>query len=926
MFFLVFIIQTFFMSPVAVQFTDSTSTTSKENVVSNTMVKYAKLSSTSAIIESNWAFKTAVYISPATSIPNYQVELNLDNNIFNYTRVKSDGSDIRFTNTTGTMLNYWIESWNNTGNSTVWINIPTSGTSLIYMYYANSSAISLSNGTATFPFFDDFLGTSLNPSVWTNETDQYSTLTVGNGVLTLTSHSPNDWTADGYPYGLTGFSDWRIKHGQTYAWVDSGAICYCGRNWQTFVDNSGVNPNATISPSTVIPLSTWTTVDIGIANSIYVTFSNSTNDWVVTGNKTIPSTPYQINLNMKTIYSGPGTGWGSMAYTKQVMGYPGTALRAKINDSAIPGVQGIIQYDWILIRNYTLADSKASLLGNLTPISINGDADFDSQAILNNWQGAGTASSPYLIQNNIIAGYTNSTLISVINTARYFKIKNNKLIGINGSSQIGIYLENVDHALVEDNYITNTSNGIYVNNIGTTSQIIKNTVKDNSGNGIYVYNSYFPHVLNNTVSNNKNIGIYIVYSNYSIIAGNIVSYSGTTGFDFYYSFHSVVDGNSISHNSNYGILNEWPSLNNTFSFNTVSFNSFAGISVSVPGLVESISLIQIANNEIYDNAHAGVYLNNVTNSFVTKNDIYNNQIGMWFQNSKLNEIENNTINSNLEDGLAFNSSSFSNVSLNLISNNNFGITINGSSSTINILGNEIKNNIYHGVAIENSSENTVMYNTFTNNNFGANQAFDDGINNNFDYNAWSDASTTDTNQDYISDIPYAIQGSANNYDNNPLYVPESQAIPLINSPQDINMYLNTSYTVMWTVKALRPANYSIYKNNVLITPATPLVSTSVNLTLFNTDLGRYNLTIVITDVLGRNVSATVWINGLLSNQTPSNPTTPNPTNTVNPINSNSEPASSSKNTIETSDYPFLDIFPYVLCIFIAISIRKKKKS
>jgi len=45
-------------------------------------------------------------------------------------------------------------------------SIPTTGTQL-YLYYGNGTAPSLSDGDATFLFFDDFPGTALDTSKWT---------------------------------------------------------------------------------------------------------------------------------------------------------------------------------------------------------------------------------------------------------------------------------------------------------------------------------------------------------------------------------------------------------------------------------------------------------------------------------------------------------------------------------------------------------------------------------------------------------------------------------------------------------------------------------------------------------------------------------------------------------------------------------------
>ncbi|TXT57828.1 MAG: exported protein of unknown function [Candidatus Thorarchaeota archaeon] len=65
---------------------------------------------------------------------------------------------VRFTDNDGTtLLNYWKASEND-NNATYWVKIDDNldYDTLIYIYYGNSSKESLSNGTATFLFFDDF--------------------------------------------------------------------------------------------------------------------------------------------------------------------------------------------------------------------------------------------------------------------------------------------------------------------------------------------------------------------------------------------------------------------------------------------------------------------------------------------------------------------------------------------------------------------------------------------------------------------------------------------------------------------------------------------------------------------------------------------------------------------------------------------------
>ena len=94
------------------------------------------------------------------------------------TGMRPDFDDIRFTYFNEYIMNevplsYWIEERHTGEEAGVWINvtkIPANGSSLIFLYYGNPLATDESDGDATFIFFDDFLGTSLNRSKWMEPT------------------------------------------------------------------------------------------------------------------------------------------------------------------------------------------------------------------------------------------------------------------------------------------------------------------------------------------------------------------------------------------------------------------------------------------------------------------------------------------------------------------------------------------------------------------------------------------------------------------------------------------------------------------------------------------------------------------------------------------------------------------------------------
>ncbi|MHC1707865.1 MAG: DUF2341 domain-containing protein [Bacteroidales bacterium] len=101
-----------------------------------------------------WQYYRVVSLSPVTPSANLQVEINLAAG--QYTNMNADGSDLRFYDDANTPCNYWIEVWNTSGTSTIWVKVPTSGATALVMYYGNAGASAASSGDNTFDFFDDF--------------------------------------------------------------------------------------------------------------------------------------------------------------------------------------------------------------------------------------------------------------------------------------------------------------------------------------------------------------------------------------------------------------------------------------------------------------------------------------------------------------------------------------------------------------------------------------------------------------------------------------------------------------------------------------------------------------------------------------------------------------------------------------------------
>lgn len=125
----------------------------------------------------SWQYRSPVTATnPGTNtITDIQVNIKLRTSNFDFTKAKSDGSDIFITDSDGTTpLAFWIESWVEGDTASIWTKLPSlpAQGATIYIYYGNSGATSASNGINTFEFFDDFeSGWSVTPQppVWVDK-------------------------------------------------------------------------------------------------------------------------------------------------------------------------------------------------------------------------------------------------------------------------------------------------------------------------------------------------------------------------------------------------------------------------------------------------------------------------------------------------------------------------------------------------------------------------------------------------------------------------------------------------------------------------------------------------------------------------------------------------------------------------------------
>src|SRR3989338_4108034 len=105
-----------------------------------------------------WGYSKNISINSSVNVVDYQVKLEFP--VSEYAgKMNGNGSDLRFFDDNGTALPFYVSDWRGNGTATVWVKVPellVGVPKVITMYYGNPNAESMSNGEATFIFFEIF--------------------------------------------------------------------------------------------------------------------------------------------------------------------------------------------------------------------------------------------------------------------------------------------------------------------------------------------------------------------------------------------------------------------------------------------------------------------------------------------------------------------------------------------------------------------------------------------------------------------------------------------------------------------------------------------------------------------------------------------------------------------------------------------------
>ncbi|MFX1282788.1 MAG: NosD domain-containing protein [Promethearchaeota archaeon] len=395
-------------------------------------------------------------------------------------------------------------------------------------------------------------------------------------------------------------------------------------------------------------------------------------------------------------------------------------------------------------------------------IYIGSDDDFLQMASQMNWDGEGTATNPFLIENLTLHGTEWQRVIDIQGTSVYFIISNCTIIGgeigihllglsngvivdnsISFSTDSGIRLEFIEDSRITQNNIYNCSTGIY---LARSSKIeLRNNVLSNNSYGIQFRNSNRNLIKQNSIFHNK-YGIFIDDSwNNDIIQNNITKnlrhrqfywwWYGGDGITLYSSYSNTIQNNSILENNNNAIQLQ-DSNDNYIRDNTVSVNMENGIDLSY-------SPENFIQGNLIENNRRGINLDRSFNNIIVDNMLTNNGLVITEGESytyKQHDLTNNSINGKplifWEDVSGKIVPEAGEIILLgcqdlLITNQNISYASVGilmySCTNVSVQNNSLSNNIDSGISSSDLRNCTISSNNITNNGYGIEIKYSVGV-------------------------------------------------------------------------------------------------------------------------------------------------------------------------------------------------------
>jgi len=520
-----------------------------------------------AWFNSTWQYRNLLNVSHIDrSVYNASVKVKLNTTNFNYSLANTTGQDIRFALDNGTMLDHYIQSWNSSGESRIWVRMPyleQNTNTTIYIYYGNPEATSISNMTNVFGTglisFWDFDNNVID--VWGQNNG-----TIQSGVDLYNVSSRNETNQSKYfrgnsleqPSGditnLTVGSNTIDLTGQPLVFISS--INYVpnpsteGRHIFTTLQNKGYGiylaPNLTLGKVGVgekqsgvdIISNSWQNIGVKLSNDYVSFYTNGTQ---------------RANLSYNVTFNAGNT-YGIGGIRK---------------DAALWSMNGSI--DYIRVYNREMSDNEISNLSLVYEPTISYFGDMEN----------GTTPEPVgnltgCAELNVSGLYYNLTT-DILNSNESVCMNitaTNITLDCHGHTIEGVDADSSDAIAIMGNYSNPVRKDIIIKNCiikdffrgirisgSTYITAINNSFVSQDFSGISMVSNRNNQIINNTFDENYR-GVYISETDNSNISNNIITDSVN------YGIYGFADSSNVLINNNY--LNN---TNNTQIFSPYTFKA-----------------------------------------------------------------------------------------------------------------------------------------------------------------------------------------------------------------------------------------------------------------------------------------------------------------------------------------------------------------
>ncbi|MHA1673275.1 MAG: NosD domain-containing protein [Promethearchaeota archaeon] len=425
-------------------------------------------------------------------------------------------------------------------------------------------------------------------------------------------------------------------------------------------------------------------------------------------------------------------------------------------------------------------------------------------------------------------------------------------------------------------------------------QVILSYCNDSIIEGINITDSYhgivLEHSFNCSISDNtlstEDVAIYLDVSSNNTLSGNMMY---GTGIQIRGSKDNLMDTTNKINNKSLRYYENTPGVHLSGDFDVgqvILLNCSDSIieDLSIAETIIGIAVMEsnsclISENTIID-CPIGIVLDGSVDSSVLQNTVFGGGLGIFLPNTLNPIISGNYVSSCTFAGIDLVTSNNATVVWNTATNSDYGFfLVFFTNSTV--FGNTLFNNSIYGIDfLFGCIQNTIYFNDiYENQQYQAYESsgstgnqWDNGTTGNYWGDDYTSRYPSATNDGYVWDTPYEINGTGDGLDNYPLVnlaQPDVEAPVFLNLPEDFTA--NEGYSglnISWNVTDLNPGTYIIEQNGTELVSSTAW-SNEIAI-LFNIpdglSEGFYNYSIFVSDENGNTARDTIILT-ILNNST-----------------------------------------------------------